>query len=191
MLSPIFMDYEKYYDQNAREYAKKYGMVHADILDRFLVEIPLGAKVLDVGCGPGQDVDYFTKKGFKAVGIDIAPGMIRYAEGCHQGVFILGDVFDSALETDSFQAIWSASSIFTHLRKNDRKKVLMRIHRLLVHDGIFGVVVRRKTKRRKNFYSYSKEEIISEIGDYKFSIEEADTFLQGDSEWIVVLARKV
>ena len=185
------MDYKEYYNQNAEEYAKKYGIVHADILDRFLRTISVGGSILDIGCGPGQDVDYFTKKGYTAIGIDIARGMIEYAKKHHQGVFILGDSYESAFKPGAFNAVWSASSIFTHLKKRDRQKVFGRISQLLQTGGALGVIVRRKTQRRKGFYSYSEEEVLFEIGRYGFLIEETRVFSQGETEWIFVLAQKV
>jgi ubiquinone/menaquinone biosynthesis C-methylase UbiE len=45
------------------------------------VKLERGAKILDVGCGPGKWVRFFANKGFEVTGIDFSPLMIRLAEG--------------------------------------------------------------------------------------------------------------
>ncbi|MCB1026616.1 MAG: methyltransferase domain-containing protein [Microthrixaceae bacterium] len=38
---------------------------------------PIVGPVLDVGCGPGRLVEFLTKRGIEAVGLDVAPGAVR------------------------------------------------------------------------------------------------------------------
>ena len=44
----------------------------AELLNK--IALPHGASILDVGCGCGDTVEYLKQAGFKAVGIDKAPG---------------------------------------------------------------------------------------------------------------------
>jgi ubiquinone/menaquinone biosynthesis C-methylase UbiE len=52
-------------------------------IERMIEELRLvaGAKVLDVGCGPGELVLHLLRQGYDALGIDISPAMIQEAVG--------------------------------------------------------------------------------------------------------------
>lgn len=44
-----------------------------------LLQLPTGARILDVGCGPGRHSLELARRGFSTVGIDISEGFIEYA----------------------------------------------------------------------------------------------------------------
>ncbi len=44
-----------------------------------IFQLPPGATVLDVGCGPGWLTEYFARMGYRATGVDISPDMIDIA----------------------------------------------------------------------------------------------------------------
>jgi len=49
-------------------------------LDKFLSLLPRRAKILDVGCGPGNFTQYFINRGFNSEGIDLSSEMIKIAK---------------------------------------------------------------------------------------------------------------
>jgi len=49
-----------------------------------------GARVLDVGCGPGDFLAHLTDRGVSAAGIDPAPGMVAYARARVPGADLRG-----------------------------------------------------------------------------------------------------
>lgn len=51
-----------------------------DVLDLFLTYVPKGSSILDMGCGAGRDMDYFSKKGYQATSIDISDKIIKHAK---------------------------------------------------------------------------------------------------------------
>lgn len=186
------MDFREYYEKNAEEYAKNFGMVNTEILEIFLREVRPGGTILDLGCGLGQDVDYFSKRSFRATGVDISESMIRLAQRERLGVFFVGDMVCFS-GTDTFDAVWSASALFTHLYKNERRKTLKNIHRLLLDGGVFGTIVRKKMKgkRKKGFFSYNTEEVVTELCEAGFVPEREHFFIQdGGSEWIGIISKK-
>jgi 2-polyprenyl-3-methyl-5-hydroxy-6-metoxy-1,4-benzoquinol methylase len=46
----------------------------------YLLALPAGATILDVGCGSGWLSEFFARLGYRVTGIDISPEMIRVAE---------------------------------------------------------------------------------------------------------------
>lgn len=81
-------------------------------LDRFLVHVPRGGTVLDVGCGMGEPIArYLIDRGFDVVGVDASPSMIercraRFPEAewlvLDMRELDLGRRFDGVLAWDSF-----------------------------------------------------------------------------------------
>ncbi|HEY7786463.1 MAG TPA: methyltransferase domain-containing protein [Pyrinomonadaceae bacterium] len=46
----------------------------------YLLALPAGASILDVGCGSGWLTEFFARLGYRVTGLDISPEMIRVAE---------------------------------------------------------------------------------------------------------------
>jgi SAM-dependent methyltransferase len=42
--------------------------------------VPPGSRILDLGCGPGADAEYFARRGDRVVAIDWSPAMVQQAE---------------------------------------------------------------------------------------------------------------
>ena len=42
--------------------------------------VPPGSRILDLGCGPGADAEYFARRGHRVVAIDWSPAMVQQAE---------------------------------------------------------------------------------------------------------------
>ena len=49
-------------------------------LMQFTSMLPRKAKILDIGCASGRDVQYFLEEGFKPIGIDAAEDLISEAK---------------------------------------------------------------------------------------------------------------
>lgn len=72
----------RYYNdaRNARAYAER--SASADLsaeLARFTACLRAGAFVVDLGCGPGRDLEYFAKRGFVVLGVDPSERMCDLA----------------------------------------------------------------------------------------------------------------
>lgn len=50
------------------------------------VDLPAGARVLDLGCGPGATLGHLRDRGFRAVGIDLSPGLALEAGAVAEAV---------------------------------------------------------------------------------------------------------
>ena len=86
----------------------------------------IGKCVLDIGCATGVYVDYLSKKGYEAAGIDFVPDFIEFAKKNHQGKFYEMDALDLKFKPGQFDTIL-AFDILEHL---DDKKLLEGIKKL-------------------------------------------------------------
>lgn len=71
----------KTYNKIAKTYSKlTFSKINQYHLNKFISMLPKKAKVLDAGCGPGRDVQYFKDYGIDIIGIDAAEKMIEEAK---------------------------------------------------------------------------------------------------------------
>ncbi len=95
-------------------------------------------RVLDVGCGPGTNTQYFADSDY--LGLDINPRYIDSARRKHNRAFIAADV--TAYEdgsTGKFDFIL-INSFLHHISDADAHKVLSRLTEWLTPDGHLHVV---------------------------------------------------
>jgi SAM-dependent methyltransferase len=71
-----------------------------------------GPRVLDAGCGPGRDAEYFHGRGLDPVGIDAARSMVEYARAKRPGRYLQMDIRDLAFRDGRFDGLWCPASIF-------------------------------------------------------------------------------
>lgn len=83
-----------------------------------------GYRVLDVGCGFGNLLEYLPKN-INYVGIDISQNYINYAKKRYKsrGKFICADVTKQELREGKFDVVF-ISSLFHHLSNSQMKKLL-------------------------------------------------------------------
>ncbi len=80
--------YAEYYEGRYRSFLKgtlKHRMRCA-VLRRAFREVPPGSLVLDIPCGTGRFTGFLLSRGYRVVGADIAPEMIRIAQGKAGGI---------------------------------------------------------------------------------------------------------
>ena len=83
------------YDKIAGIYTKQYfnDLTDTPYIDKFLSKLPKGAKILDIGSGPGQFTKYLIDKGFEVEGVDFSDEMVATARRMvPNGKFEQGDM---------------------------------------------------------------------------------------------------
>ena len=100
-----------------------------------------GARVLDIGCGLGDNAIFLAKKGFLVTGIDIAQLAIEKGKkrAAKQGVtvdFRVGDVFrlDDYFEEESFDTVLD-SGLFHSLDDEEKLPFAKQVWKVLVNGG--------------------------------------------------------
>ena len=98
-----------------------------------------GAKILDLGCGGGDQAKIFAQKGYEIVGIDIAPSLIDFAkkqfkENRLEGMFLVGDM-RSIEYKDEFDLVVILSGTFGFFDDTTNQKILVAIKKALRPGG--------------------------------------------------------
>lgn len=131
------------YNQIADLYTDRYFDISSDLslVDRFLNQLPAKAKILDLGCGPGNFAQYLVSKGFEVIGIDISSKMLNIAKShLPQISFHQGDFRSIPYADQSFDAIFSAYSLI-HIPQTDVVQVIGEMRRVLKGEGTVLVLV--------------------------------------------------
>jgi ubiquinone/menaquinone biosynthesis C-methylase UbiE len=130
-----------------------------------------GKLILDVGCGPGRDVEHLMMNGYQVIGIDYSVGMLKEAKRrVPKGDFRKMDMRNLKFEKNTFDGIWACGSVI-HIPKSEVKKVLRGFNRILKTNGILYIAVKKgtgeKLEDRKNgnkkFFAYYNEGKIKRI----------------------------
>ena len=125
------------YDAVAKEYADNVFAKQwmKGYLDEFCAWVGKPVRLLDLGCGPGNDTALFHHRGFKVVGVDFSARMMAEARTrTPQVTFIQSDLREMAFEREAFGAVWSVGCLH-HVAKADVPQVLERVYRCLKWGG--------------------------------------------------------
>lgn len=161
---------------------------------KFLSLIPKKAKILDLGCGPGQAAFRFVKFGHAVTGVDLSKEMINYAKKkVPKANFFVMDV-EKIKFSQKFSAVWAAF-ILVHIDRKKHLSILKKINSLLSKGGVLflGLLEGEGEKEmlepyNRDFKQYfvftSKKEILKNLEQsgfrvVEYSIEEFDE--EGDN----------
>ncbi|WP_018698531.1 class I SAM-dependent DNA methyltransferase [Amorphus coralli] len=120
---------QEIYEKNAARFdaERPRGLIERAWLDRFLDGLPLGAAILDLGCGTGDPIAHFiAARGYGVVGVDASEAMIGLARQKRpKGDWRVADMRSLDL-TERFDGILGWDSFF-HLTRNEQRAVLPRL----------------------------------------------------------------
>ena len=124
-----------------------------------------GGALVDLGCGGGQLLLHAAQLGWRAVGVDQAPGMIeesrRLTEGL--GVELVEAPYDaSGLDDESFEAV-TAIGLIEYLADDDG--LLREVIRLLKPGGRFAVSCRNRLYNLASANAYTERELLGADAD--------------------------
>lgn len=185
--------------KRAADYANRFGKTGGGPhVKAFLSELVPGARILDLGCGPGHTAAEMKRAGFEVEAWDASPELARLAPEAN-GVDVRVATFDDLSDIARFDAVYANFSLL-HAPKSAMPGHLARIARALKPDGVLHVGLKTGTGEARDgigrFYAYyAEDEIVALIEDAGFRVirhatgEEAG--LDGAvAPWIILLARK-
>jgi len=137
------------YEKTAEQYRKVTDRLdmtkQADLFEGMIKENPSRIdKILDLGCGPGRDAEYFSYVcGLDVVGIDLTE---RFLEMARQRVpnteFLNMDMKNLQFDDKSFDGIWACASLL-HLSKKEINPVIKKLNDILIPGGILYASLKR------------------------------------------------
>lgn len=106
-------------------------------VERFIMPLPRGGAILDLGCGGGEPVARFLiDQGFQLTGVDSAATMIELARTRFPRHRWLNIDMRTLAITDRFEGVIALNSLF-HLAHDDQEAVIARVGTWLKPGGRF------------------------------------------------------
>lgn len=159
------------YEADADAYIEKY--LSESIAARFgaaFVDAVDGSRLLDIGCGPGADIETFADDGFDVTGLDITRPFLDEADGrIPEAMLVQGDMRRLPFEDATFDGIWASASVH-HVPRGEAAATLRECRRVLRPDGVAYVSVKREGYRKpadrdRHFEYYRPEEFRSLLSE--------------------------
>ncbi|WP_370073911.1 class I SAM-dependent DNA methyltransferase [Salipiger bermudensis] len=184
------------YAKRARDYANLQPDAPFETLSAFIARLPEGARVLDLGCGPGHDSGHMAKAGLAVEALDASPEMVALARASH-GVDARQGRFDDLDAHARYDGIWASFSLL-HAPRAAMPRHLAAIVRALKPGGLLGLSLKEGTgegrDRLGRFYTfYTEDDLRALLADVGLTIRDVTRGegrgLDGSaSTWISVLA---
>jgi len=126
------------YDRKAGDYA---ALVRTDkprgSLSQFIGLMPAGARVLDLGCGPGDAAAAMRDAGLRPDAVDASAGMVDLANRTHD-IGARHATFDDLDAEAVYAGVWASFSLL-HAARADLPRHLEQIARSLVDGGHLAI----------------------------------------------------
>ena len=118
------------------------------LLVKWLQCLPADARLLDLGCGGGQDAGDLAQRGYRVVGLDRTRALLSAGRRRYRALpLVCADLRDLPFQTMSFDGLWAAASLI-HLPKPDARRILTDLCRLVRPGGLFAATVTHGVKSR-------------------------------------------
>lgn len=187
------------YDEKAADYADRFRKLEATPrLSAFIAQLPPGARVLDLGCGPGTAAAAMQAAGLEVDALDASAGMIALARE-RFGLDARLGTFDEVEPDATYDGIWANFSLL-HAPRAAMPGHLARLYQALAPGGLFHIGLKLGEGEERDslgrFYTYYTEaELLALLIGTGFTPISQDTgrdegFAGTQSDWIVVWSRK-
>ena len=118
------------------------------LLVKWLQCLPADARLLDLGCGGGQDAGDLGQRGYRVVGLDRTNALLSAGRRRYCALpLVRADLRDIPFQAMSFDGLWAAASLM-HLPKPDARRVLTDLCKLVRPGGLFAATMTQGVKSR-------------------------------------------
>ena len=166
-----------YYNKHAEEFtASTFEVDMESIYQPFLVELQEGARILDVGCGPGRDTLAFKNKGYQVDAIDYSEELVKKATQL-TGIPVRLQSFYEIDADQAYDGIWACASLL-HCERNRLKEVIGKLVSALKPNGVlymsfkYGNGDRQKEGRQFTDLDEEQAEALRKQFDYVQKIKQ-------------------
>ena len=170
--------YEKYAHERASHSPDEFKVKERSEFLRFL-KAEERETLLEIGCGPGWDAQFFQDQGLRVLAVDNAPTMVKLT--AEKGVPAQAlDCYELEQINESFDAVYTMNCLL-HIPKRDFDRILHLISRRLnkgglIYVGIWGDenfegIWEHDRYEPKRFFSFWKTEALLEVLQHLFRLE--------------------
>ena len=107
------------------------------MLEEFITRLASGARVLDLGCGPGLPATRLLADRFEVTGVDISEAQLDAARrNVPDALFVRDDIVRIDFSPGSFDGVTAFYSII-HVPRDEHPHLFERVSRWLVPGGLF------------------------------------------------------
>ena len=118
------------------------------LLAEWIKCLPVNARLLDLGCGGGQDAWDLRQRGYCVVGLDRTSALLSAGRRRYRSLpLVRADLRDLPFQAMSFDGLWAAASLM-HLPKPDARRILTDLCKLVRPGGLFAATVTHGVKSR-------------------------------------------
>lgn len=166
-MANIDRDWEKVYESNATPW--DVGKPEDALVEFINNGFVKPCRVLEIGCGNGNDAIFLAKKGFDVTAIDISKRAITEAKGRTEkaGVrcsFFAEDITELKSVSGKFGFVYDRAC-FHFIPEEKRGKYIKTVKEFLLKDGYFLLIVSSDKDAVKGPYIFSKEDIRKIFGN--------------------------
>ena len=132
MVSKVSIDY---YNRQGAEFARATSELDLQALYLpFLEHLPVGAVILDAGCGSGRASLAFLERGYQVLALDASHTMVQECR-LRTGLEPRCQSLESLDDEQAFDGIWACASLL-HIPRRELGNVFSRLHRALRPEGV-------------------------------------------------------
>lgn len=186
------------YDANARQYAEVTAGLRDDPdLAAFIAAMTPGARVLDLGCGPGLAAEVMAEAGLQVDATDASAEMVRLAAE-RPGITAWQATFDEIVGERLYDGVWANFSLL-HAPRDAMPRHLGAVARSLKPGGRLHIGVKTGSGARRDrlgrlYTYYAKDELAGLLTAAGFELtgqrRGRDPGLDGEpADWITMAAR--
>lgn len=186
------------YERAADRYAERTDDHRAGLVDDLLALVPVGARVLELGSGPGRD----------ALALEAAGLVVDRTDGARSFVEALQKQGHEArlldVRSDAFGGPYDAvfaNAVLLHVARTELGDLLARLREAVQPDGVLAATVKhgdgdawstRKLDHARHFTYWAPEplaELVARSGWADVDVRET-TRPEADERWLTVIARR-
>ena len=192
------------YERSAKECVARWSQRRhrrPPLLVECLQCLPVNARLLDLGCGGGQDAWGLRQRGYCVVGLDRTSALLSAGRRRYRSLpLVRADLRDIPFRAMSFDGLWAAASLI-HLPKPDARRILTDLYKLVRPGGLFAATVSHGVKSRlvtdgwlpgRYFARWRKDELACAVRRAGWKILELRvvTNRERKGRWLNLLAQK-